>query len=194
MKGEQTRRRLLHVTRGLLEENRGVVSMAEVASHAGVTRQLLYVHFASRADLLAEVLSMVDAEVRTPALQALVDDAPDGRDALRQAVRVQGRIKPRIDGLVSAVDHARLRDPDLAKAWQEREQARLDRLSRVVSRLEDESLLREEWTVATAARSAWAATSQHSWQALVRDGDWTTRRWVGHVSQLLDLALCEPAG
>lgn len=136
---------------------------------------------------------MVDAEVRTPELQALIDNAPDGREALHRAVLVQGKIKPRIDGLVSAVENARTRDPDLARAWQEREQARLDRLTQVITRLREESLLRQEWTVAIAARSAWVATSQHSWQALVRDGDWSTRRWVAHVSQLLNLALCKTA-
>lgn len=189
-RAEETRARILEVTRRLLEEKRGGVAMSHVAHAAGVTRQLLYLHFESRSHLVLEVMRAVDAEVRPAALQASVDDAGDAREALRRSVAVQGQIKPRIDGLVSAVDSGRAHDPALASAWHEREEARLGRLITVAARLQRESLLRGEWSPATAARMAWAATSQHSWQALVRDGEWSTDQWVEHTSTMLDLALC----
>lgn len=191
-KAEVTRERIVRAARDLLEHSEGEVPMAAVAERAGVTRQLLYVHFEGRSDLLLAVVRAVDAEVRTADLQELVESASTGRGALHAAVAAQGRIKPRIDGLVTAIDRARLRDPAAAEAWAEREGARLLRFGEVVARLQRESLLRPEWNVADAGRLGWSATSQHAWQALVRDGDWSTEEWVEHTAAMLDLALCLP--
>lgn len=194
-KAEATRQRIVRAARDLLESSQGQVSMAAVAERAGVTRQLLYVHFEGRSDLLLAVVRAVDSEERTPDLQALVERAPTARAAVHAAVAVQGRIKPRIDGLVTAIDRARFRDPAAAEAWAEREQARLVRFGEVVARLQRESVLRPDWNVAEAGRLGWSATSQHAWQALVRDGDWSTEDWVERTAAMLDLALCveEPA-
>src|SRR5438874_4776347 len=98
-RAEATRGRILTAARALLEARPGVhLSMSDIAGAADVTRQLLYFHFENRTALLLELSRLIDAEARTPTLQATIDDAPDARAALRAAVRVQAAIKPKIHG------------------------------------------------------------------------------------------------
>lgn len=166
--------------------------MAEIARAAGVTRQLLYVHFDGRADLLLEVSRRVDLQVRTPERQARVDRAPDGLTALREAVALQGYLKPRIHAVVSAIDRLRADDPDAERAWREREAARQARCADVVARLQRDGRLYRERDVPTAAALMAMTTSQRAWQELVVDGGWTTARWVRETTRFLTSGLVQP--
>jgi AcrR family transcriptional regulator len=179
-KGKATKARILGAARRLLEASTTPISMQQIADAAGVTRQLLYVHFGGRADLLLELSRAVDAEVRTPALQRRIDDAPGAVAALREMVAVQGTIKPRIHGVASAIDRLRATDEDAAAAWNERERARLERTALVIRRLADEGKLAGPWSVRSGARLAWSATSQRAWSELVLEGGWPTETWVEH--------------
>lgn len=191
-----TRRRILDAARALLEDDPGAPpSMGDVARRAGVSRQALYLHFSDRADLLLEVTRAVDASLRTPARQRRVDGAPTGRDALREAVALQAWLKPRLHGVVTALDALRRTDPAAQAAWQERDHARLARCEQVVRRLADDGDLADGWDVAGAARCVWAVTSQRVWDDLVNDQGWSSARYRTHVTRLLERALLRsPAG
>ena len=184
-----TRTRVLTAARALLEAGEADVSMGRIAREAGVTRQLLYLHFAGRADLLLELTRAVDDEVRPAAQQERVDDAPDARTALREAVALQGRIKPRIAAVAAAIDRLRRTDPDAAAAWREREEARYARARRVAGRAEEEGLLRAGLDRDEAARLLWSATSQRAWEELVTDSGWSTEQWVHRTTEALERAL-----
>lgn len=189
-----TRRRIIDSARALLEAADGApISMGEVAAAAGVTRQLLYFHFDSRAQLLLEVAAAADLGARAER-QARVDDAPDGHAALREAVALQGHIKPRIYRVAQAVDRLRHSDADAAAVWDSREQARLDRCRAVVVRLDSERRLRDGWTVPIAAELMWSVTSLRAWEELVKDRSWSTRRWVKFTTTLLEDALIVAPG
>lgn len=189
-RGDETRVRILAAARNLLEHAEGAeVSMGAIAKAAGVSRQLLYLHFSSRGDLLLEVSRAVDAEVRTPQRQAQVDGAPDALSALRESVALQGVIKPKIHPVARAVDRVRSTDADAAQVWREREERRLDRCRSVVQRLADEGRLRPGWTVRSAAQLLWSVTSLRAWEELVLDAGWSTRAWVRHTTEVLERAL-----
>lgn len=189
-RAEETRLRILHATRNLLEDAAGApVSMGQIAQAAGVTRQLLYVHFDTRAHLLLEVARAADVAARTPQRQAGIDNAADAMSALREAVALQGHIKPRIHAVAQAVDRLRHTDPDAAAVWHEREQARLDRCASLATRLSAEGHLRTEWDMPTAARLLWSVTSLRAWEELVIDQGWSTRTWVKHTTHLLERTL-----
>jgi AcrR family transcriptional regulator len=192
-RGATTARRILDAARDLLESDPGVEpSMGDIAAKAGVTRQLLYVHFENRTALLVELSRVLDAEARTPALQATIDDAPDGRAALRAAVLVQAAIKPKIHGLATSLELLRPRDPDAAAACEEREDARLSRCRAVIDRLAAEGLLAKGWSRAVAAEFFWSATSLRSWEDLVYRRGWTSATWARRVTQVLESALLAP--
>ena len=125
--------------------------------------------------------------------QQRVDGAPDARTALREAVALQGRIKPRIAGVAAALDRLRATDADAAAAWDEREVARLARARDVAARLAAERLLVDGLDAEDAARLLWSATSQRAWADLVASG-WSTPQWTARTTQLLELALTGSAG
>jgi AcrR family transcriptional regulator len=193
-RAEQTRQRILQATRLLLESRPGApVSMAEIAEAAGVTRQLLYFHFENRTALLVELSRILDAEARTPQLQATIDDAPDGRAALRAAVRVQAAIKPKIHGLASSLELLRPTDEAAAAACDEREAARLGRCRAVIDRLFADGSLSSDWSRPAAAELLWSMTSLRSWEDLVKRRGWSSATWTKRTTAALEATLLEAA-
>jgi AcrR family transcriptional regulator len=185
-----TRRRILDAAKALLEANPGApISMAAVATRAGVSRQALYLHFADRTSLFLEVSRVLDASLRTPARQRRVDEAPTARAALREAVALQAWLKPRLKGVANALDVLRRSDPAADAAWKEREHARLARCEKVVRRLQAEGDLTPDWDVPSAARCLWAVTSQRVWDDLAIDQGWSTMQYQKRLTALLEAAL-----
>ena len=165
--------------------------MAEIADAAGVTRQLLYVHFENRTALLVELSRLLDADARTPELQATIDDAPDARAALRASVRAQAEIKPKIYGLATSLELLRPTDDAAAAACDEREAARLRRCRAVVDRLASEGCLADGWGRAAAAELLWSMTSLRSWEDLVQRRGWSSSTWVKRTTAALEAALVQ---
>ncbi len=189
-KAEATSQRILDAARNLLQSAPGApVSMSDIAAAAGVTRQLLYFHFENRTALLVELGRVIDAEARTPALQATIDNAPDAGAALRAAVQVQAAIKPKIRGVATSLELLRPTDDAAAAACQEREEARLARCRSVVDRLAGEGRLASGWRRATAADLLWSMTSLRAWEDLVHRRGWTNQEWVRWTTAALEAAL-----
>lgn len=188
--GESTRDRILTAARALIEEQPGAgPSMGQIARRTGISRQAVYMHFTDRAQLLLELTRAVDTAERTSDMQREVDDAPTARAALARAVALQAQLKPKLHGVVTALDALRRSDPDAQAAWQERDRARLDRCEQVVRRLKAEKELAGQWSVPDAARLLWAVTSQRVWEDLVLDQGWSTQRYTRHLTQLLERSL-----
>jgi AcrR family transcriptional regulator len=188
-----TRTRILLAARELLEKTPGApVSMGQIAQHAGLSRQALYLHFADRTSLFVEVSRMADTAARTPERQRRVDQAPTARDALREAIALQATLKPELRGIATALDVLRRTDPAADAAWKEREHARLQRCETVATRLAAEGDLAAAWDVSTAARLLWAATSQRVWDDLVVDQGWSAGQYRTHLTTMLESALLRP--
>jgi len=168
--------------------------MSDIATAAGVTRQLLYFHFDSRSALLIELSRLIDVEARTPQLQATIDTAPDAVAALRTAVQVQATIKPKLYGVATGLDLLRPVDDGAAAACREREEARLGRCRAVVDRLAAEGRLAPDWTPESAAELLWSMTSMRTWEDLVHRAGWTGAEWAQRTTAALEAALVESQG
>jgi AcrR family transcriptional regulator len=187
---EATKRRILTATLELLQEQPGApISMGDVAQRAGLSRQALYLHFADRTALLVEASRQADADNRTPARQRRVDAALTARDALREAVRLQAYLKPRLHGMTTALAVLRRTDPAAESAWQERDQARLGRCRQLARRLHDDGELRCDYTIEQAAALLWCLMSPAVWEDLVLNLGWSNSQYVGHVVSVLEHGL-----
>ncbi|GIH93415.1 TetR/AcrR family transcriptional regulator [Planobispora siamensis] len=164
-----TRPRILEATRRLIAHRGTGFTMADVARETGVSRQAVYLHFASRASLfLALVRHMDDADgIRPRCERALAEQDP--LEALRAFLAAWLSYADRIRPIASALLASRHDDPDTAAAWNDRTGELRAGFLAATRRLGATGLLRPGLTPETAADLAWAMTSVPVWEQLTVD-------------------------
>jgi AcrR family transcriptional regulator len=185
-RSRRTRVALLAAARSLLEE-RGSESltMAAVAERAGVSRRAVYLHFASRAELLTELFHYVsEAEGLAASLQP-VWEAPDAAAALDEWAGHLARFHPRVLAVARAIQRVRRTDPDAAQHWDLVMRDQHASCHRLAARLSAEQRLPRPWTVRTAADMLWALMSFDLLEELLVDRGWSVRRYRAHLAALL---------
>lgn len=185
---------LLSAARSVIEgEGFEALTMAEVAKRAGVSRRAVYLHFSSRADLLAALLRHLgEAEELGESLQR-VWDAPDAVSAVDEWARHLARAHPRILPIARAVEHERRTDPDAA-AMREEIMGRWSMGSRrLITWLADEGRLASAWTVDAAADMMWALMSWDVLEGLLVDKGWSRERYADHMALLFRSTFVRPA-
>jgi AcrR family transcriptional regulator len=184
-RGRRTRTALLAAARALLEEHgAGSLTMAAVAERAGVSRRAVYLHFASRTELLTELFGYVSEQEGLAGSLAPVWAAPDAAAALEEWARHLARFHPRVLAVARAIQRVRRADPDAAAHWAlviADQQACCDRLAAWLAR---EQRLAPPWTVRTAADMLWALMSFELLEELLVDRGWSTRRYRAHLAAL----------
>lgn len=185
-RGRRTRAALLAAARSLLEEQCSErLTMATVAERAGVSRRAVYLHFASRAELLTELFHYVsEAEGLQASLQP-VWEAPDAAAALDEWARHLARFHPRVLAVARAIQRVRRVDPDAAKHWDLAMADQQDCCRRLATRLAREDRLARPWTVPAAADMLWALMSYDVLEELLVDRGWSTARYRTYIGALL---------
>lgn len=151
-RGHRTRAAILDAAWRLLEEQGGAgLTMSEVARRVGVTRRALYLHFASRTDLVMGLLEHVDNELDLKSSMRPVREAPDAVSALEEFAAHLASYHRKILVIDRAVTHGRHSDPDLAVLFDQGLEAWLQTCRKLAARLANEGRLAEPWTVSTAA-------------------------------------------
>ncbi|HSI97016.1 MAG TPA: helix-turn-helix domain-containing protein [Gaiellaceae bacterium] len=186
----RTRGRILRAARHLLEE-RGYhgVGLESVAAAAGVSRQSIYVHFGSKANLLLALVAHVDEEGGLPELADAVQKAPSAVEGLHRFVDLVATLTPRVYRTAAVLDAARLDAPEAESAWIDRMTSRRRRCGQIASRLAAEGRLAPEWPRDEAADFLWAMTSLRVWEDLVVRRGWSAARFRRHLRRTLEHAL-----
>jgi AcrR family transcriptional regulator len=180
-----TRSRILDTAWTLLRQ-RGPnqVRVADIAEAAGVSRQLVYVHFANRAGLLVAVARHYDASSgfveRVAATRKL--PAVDGLEAL---LRLWFAYIPEILPFARALEAAATTGDEGGTAWHDRMDDLWEAFRVAVDRVHRDGRLAERWTVRTATDWIWARSHLTTWQHLVGERGWSpgdyTERAVGSI-------------
>src|SRR5919106_2564432 len=117
----RTRAQILEAARQQLEEHGyHAVGLESVAAAAEVSRQSIYIHFRSKAELLLALVAHVDAQAGLPDLASAVDDAPSAVEALHRFVDLVARLTPRVYKTAAVLDSARRVSPEAQTAWTDR--------------------------------------------------------------------------
>ena len=87
----------------LKTEGASSTSMEAVAERAGCSRRALYLHFASRADLLVSLIGFIDDTVGIEEARAVYDEAEDEVGQVRAAGLFLGRYHTKIAPVVRAI-------------------------------------------------------------------------------------------
>jgi AcrR family transcriptional regulator len=176
---------LLAATRELLEEQGfEALTMAAVAKRAGVSRRAIYLHFASRAELLTALFGYLGQSEDIAGSLRRVWEAPDAAAALQEWAWHLARIHPRIIAVSRAVDRVRRSDPEAAAFWERSMSNWYAGCRRLVAWLEQENRLAPPWTADTAADMLWALMSFDVLERLLVDRRWSPERYAEHLALL----------
>ena len=177
-----TRARILHTAWRLVRE-RGVetVTVADVAAAAGVSRQLVYVHFENRAGLLVATVRRHDVRSGFAGRAAQAAElAPVA--ALERLLREWFAYLPEILPVARALEAAAVNGDDGGAAWRDRMGDLREVVAAAVDRIAGDGRLAEGWTAAAATDWVWARAQPSAFAHLVGDRGW-------RVDQYVDLAV-----
>ena len=173
-----TRAHILDTAWELVRE-RGVeaVTVADVAAAAGVSRQLVYVHFENRAGLLVAMARRHDVRSgfagRAAETAVLAPVA-----ALERLLREWFAYLPEILPVARALEAAAINGNDGGAAWRDRTGGLREVLAAAVDRVATEGRLAEGWTPATAADWVWARAQPSAFAHLVGERGWAVGDYV----------------
>lgn len=194
-RSRRTRAALLAAARALLEEQGfEELTMTAVADRAGVTRRAVYMHFASRAELVGALFDFVAAaEGLRESLQP-VWDAPDAVSALDEWAAHLARYHPRLVSVDRALQRVWRSDPDALAHRKRVVSEQLSGCRRLITRLADEGILASSWTAAAASDMLFALISSDLIEALLVDRRWSRARLTEHLALLLRSTFVQPSG
>ena len=192
-RSRRTAEALLAAARAIIEEDGfDSLTMAAVAERAGVSRRAVYLHFDSRAELLAALLlHLGEAEELGTSLQR-VWDSPDSLSALDEWARHLARAHPRILLIARAVDQVRRTDPHVAQLRAEIMGRWRMGCERLMAWLDAEGHLAPPWTVGTAGDMLWALMSWDVLEGLLVERGWSREQYAEHMAVLFKATFTGP--
>ena len=181
----ETRTRILDTTVRMLEQHGGKgVRMSDIARETGISRQAVYLHFASRTELLVAATRHVDAALDLEGRLVASRTAATGSERLARYIEFWGSYIPAIYGVARALLLARDTDAAAAAAWKDRMEAMRDGCRAAVVALHSEGNLAPEWTPETATDALWTLLLVPNWENLTRECGWSNRDYVERMKQM----------
>ena len=166
--------RILESALALLETGgASAVRVSDIAKHAGISRQALYLHYPNRADLLIAATRHKDALIDIDARLAPSRAAPDGLSRLDAYIDAWAAYIPEIYGVAKALMAMQDSDKEARAAWSNRMQAMREGCAAAVDALARDSRLTPELTRETATDLLWTWLSVRNWEHLTQDCGWT---------------------
>lgn len=188
--GDDTRARILETAWRLVrEQGTADVTIAGIAAAAGVSRQLVYFHFANRAGLLT---AMAHRRDQASGFAAAVAEARTLEPAagFEHLLRAWCAYVPEILPVARALEAALVTEDDGGSAWRDR----MDELHQILRAAVARLTLGDGWTVDAAADWAWSRVQPTTWQHLVGERGWSPQRYTDRTvgSLLRELSLDAP--
>ncbi|MCM0674518.1 TetR/AcrR family transcriptional regulator [Micromonospora phytophila] len=185
-RSRRTREALLQAARSLIEEDGfDVMTLSAVADRAGVSRRALYLHFASRSELLTTLYRHLGEAEDLATSLAKVWAQKDAVGALDEWARHIARSHPRILTISRVIERARNTDEDAAELWHLTMRNWLTSCRRLANWLDKENRLADPWTPSAAADMLWALMSWDVTERLIVDRRWSRKTLGSHYAAML---------
>ena len=124
--------------------------MRDIAKAAGISRQAVYLHFTSRANLLAATTLYMDEQLDLDGRLAPSREAESGIERLDAYIEFWGNYVPEIYNVAKALLLVQDTDGAAASAWHDRMLAMRDGCRAAIEALEADNTLAGEWNVKRA--------------------------------------------
>jgi AcrR family transcriptional regulator len=182
----ETRTRILKATWQLVEARRGQgVRMGDIAKAAGISRQALYLHFTSRADLLIATTHYVDEVRGLHERNRHWREAQSGLEKLDAYVAFWANYIPEIYGLGKALLAVHDADEAAAAAWDDRMASLRSGCRQTIEALYQDGQLASEWTREAATDIFWTLLSVRNWEQLTVECGWSQEQYITQLRKLL---------
>jgi AcrR family transcriptional regulator len=176
-----SRERILETAFALVRERgASAVTMTGIADAAGLSRQMVYVHFRSRAGLLTAMARDHDRRSGFAARVAAARELPPAA-ALERLLREWLAYVPEILPVARALEAAAITDEAGGDAWRNRMDDLHDQLRAAIARVQ----LAPGWTVDTATDWAWARLQPGPFEQLVSERGWSAEEYADRVTESL---------
>lgn len=167
------------------------VRMSDIAALAGISRQALYLHFASRAELLIATTHYGDRLKGLSERLRRWDAATSGVERLDAFVEFWGNYIPEIYGIARALLAVRESDEAAATAWNERMDAVRSGCRISIEALERDGMLAPVWNREQAVDLLWSMLSIRTWEQLTSECGWTHSEYVERMQILVKRAFVQ---
>ena len=182
-KSDETRDRILKSAWEQLESDEPHKSrMSDIARAAGISRQALYLHFPSRADLLVATARYLDEVYEVDRMLERSRAAKSAQDRLAAYIEAWLSYVPKIYGIARAFMAMQSTDEAAAAAWQDRMAAMRHGCEAAIDALDQEGILAANWDRKDAVDWLWSLLSVRNWEQLVQQCRWPAERYIKTVT------------
>ncbi len=158
--------------------------MADIARRAGISRQALYLHFATRAELLIAVTHHIDEVKGVQERLVPSHTARSGIERLDAHIKGWGNYIPEIYAIAKALLAVGDTDEAAAEAWDERMAAMSEGCKAAIGALKRDNTPAPEHSPDEATDILWAILSVRNWEQLTMGCGWPQERYIETLKSL----------
>jgi AcrR family transcriptional regulator len=190
-RSSDTRTSILRASRDLFEDQGYFgAGLEAVAQKAGVSRQAIYLHFASKSELLTALHRHIyETDVEPALARHPIWTAPTSLDALDACVAASVEIVSKVWRIHEVLVTARRHHPEVDETLHPREDERYAEFVKLGRWLKQEDHLPPAMRVATFADIVWGLTSIGTFVNLVIERGWPVGRFERWVRKTILLQL-----
>ena len=181
----KTQEKALKATWHLLEKgDPAKTRMSDIAKKAGVSRQALYLHYPSRAQLLIATARYMDQFFNMDDRLAASRAATSGKERLPLYIEAWGDYIPEVYGVIRAFFAMQETDEEIKAAWNDRLSAIRHGCEAAIRALKKDGHLNEDYTTKQATDILWTLLSVRNWEHLRYDCGWSQKTYITHVTKM----------
>ncbi len=167
--------------------------MTDIAKRARLSRQAVYLHFATRAELLIAATYYLDelngVEDRLKASRA----ARSGDERLGAFIEAWGNYIPEMYGVGKALLAMKDSDREAAEAWDKRMQDMREGCAAAIDALHRDNTLSPDLSPDVATDVLWTLLSVRNWELLTLECGWPQAAYIERLSTLARRILVAPS-
>ena len=191
MSSVQTKTRILDTTWKLLEKRIEKNRMSDIAKAVGISRQALYLHYPTRAELLIATTKHIDTVKKVNKRLELSRTAGSGVERLHFFIKAWGGYIPEIHGISVALRNMRKNDKAAAEAWDDRMQAVRHGCQAAVVAIAKDGKLKFDLSEQIATDILWTLLTIENWEKLVINCGWLQSAYEEKMIELAEIAILE---
>ncbi len=193
-KKPDTRERILIAAWKLLESGSGAgARMGDIAKQAGISRQAVYLHFPTRAELLIATTRYLDEVKDARGRFAESRRTERGTARLDAFIEAWGNYIPEVYPVARAILALQGTDAAAAAAWDDRMQAVRQGCQAAVTALERDGALAPGFAAEVATDILWTLLSVRNWEQFTGPCGWSQGDYIAAMTRLARRALVADA-